>query len=284
MIYLVDASRYQGHVDWHAVSEHEKPEIVGAICRATIGNGGKDEEFASNYLNIASAGLIRGTYHAADPEENRIADAFGEADALCDAIVEGGGLRRGDLPPALDIEVRRDLGGGIRAIGVGNVFTTWVRKWCERIEDRLDIQPMIYTGGPFFDASTAGASGEDLDAIAQYDLWLAAYVQPQAVTRYIPNAWKRVGRSWTFWQQSGDSAAPGDTVLRIGKTVFDKSIFNGTRDELIAFCDDRRIMHHPSMDEKPTEFQPQTDPFAAGVSAEQLFPETKNDDDRSDKS
>lgn len=278
MIYLVDASTYQGHVDWCVVAENEKPEIVGAICRVTIGNGGRDKEFISNYINIAAANLMRGTYHAADPEENRIADAYGEADAFCDAIVDGGGMRRGDLPPALDIEVRRDLGGGIRAIGVGSVFTTWVRKWCERVEDRLDVQPMIYTGGPFFDASTSGAPNEDLDAIAQYDLWIAAYVQPQAVDRYIPYAWKRVGRTWTFWQQSGDSAAPGDSILKINKTTFDKSQYLGTREDLVSFCDDRRIKHHQTLsDEKPAEFQPQIDLFAAGVSAEQLFPEKKND-------
>jgi len=169
----IDVSHFQGNVNWDEV---KAGGMHFGIAKATQGMTYVDPEFANNWKGIMDNGLYRGCYHfyvAAD-------DPIKQAENFVNTIKE---LGQHHLPPALDLE-----GGDIGGLDVSQ-YQANVLKWLTYVEKELNIQPMIYTNGPF------GNEYLDNKEFSKYKLWIAEYGSKEA---HVPKIWE--DKSWSGWQ------------------------------------------------------------------------------------
>jgi lysozyme len=183
-----DVSSFQGDVNWREVRQSGH---TFAIVKATEGKDWDDPRFGeARWKAIAAAGLRRGAYHFGRPQAGRPPQV--EARHFLAAVKRAGGFAPGDLPPVLDLEWSRGLDpAGLRR---------WVAAWVATVKDETGVQPMIYTGGPFWH----GALGDGADAFG-CALWLAAYVRDP--TPYVPRPWR--GGGYALWQYTDRGRCPG---------------------------------------------------------------------------
>jgi len=167
-------------VDWAKVS---KGGISFAIAKATEGETAVDSEFAVNWKGIKQAGLVRGAYHFFRPKK----DPMTQAKSFVKTV---GKLDKGDLPPALDVEV--DDGASATAI-LGGIGT-----WLAHVEGAMKVKPMIYTRASFWKSHC-----NDSNQFASYPLWVSHYTVANEPT--LPSAWK----SWMLWQHSDKGSVKG---------------------------------------------------------------------------
>jgi|ERR1019366_3415239 lysozyme len=214
----IDVSSAQGNVQWNVVKNTNY--LSFAFCKVTEGTGHIDPQFKNNWAGIKKCGIIRGAYAFARNQNSAIL----EADHFANTILSTGDLNSGDIM-MLDIETSSLS---------GNAFTDWILVWCDRVKQKTNITPIIYTGKYFFEQYSNGADQASLTKISQYPLFLAAYVNsPKA---YIPAPW--VNKGWRFWQRSGDQAASGDSILHLPgiNGNIDHDQFMGSLADLQAFA------------------------------------------------
>jgi GH25 family lysozyme M1 (1,4-beta-N-acetylmuramidase) len=185
----VDVSNHQPSVDWHAVKDAGH---AFAIHKVSEGLGAPDKLFPKRWKAIRDAGLVRGTYHFARPQQGR--DGRDEAREVLRLIKDAGGLRDGDLVPALDIE----------AFGANGRLTAsqtlhFARRFVDEIHARLGRKPIIYTGS--FWRDEMGNPDDDLGC----RLWLAAFVEHPE--QFVPKAWKQ--ESYALWQHTETGTCRG---------------------------------------------------------------------------
>jgi GH25 family lysozyme M1 (1,4-beta-N-acetylmuramidase) len=173
----VDVSQYQGYIDWRAVARTQH----FAIARATLGNSYVDTYYAVNRYRARNAHVRFGAYHFAKPGTN-----YNDAVREADHFVRTAQLRRGDLIPALDIEVNGGL--GVRAL------QTWVRTWLARVAWKVGAKPMIYASPSFWTTYMGNTTWFANNGYKT--LWIAHW---NVTSPRVPAAnWG--GRGWTFWQ------------------------------------------------------------------------------------
>jgi lysozyme len=194
----INVSGYQAAVDWQAVSDAGK---VFAFVKATESNTLLDHAFNQHWRGAKAAGLLRGAYHFFRPQQ----DAISQAQFFLAQLPD-----KGELPPALNVEVARDaslaqLAGGVR---------TWVS-----YVSANSGRPVIFTSPEFCDLMPLIP---DVSAIA--DLWVTSWgtTSPTKI-----DGWT----SWTFWQYTNRATIPG--VL--GAANCDADRFNGSVADLKAY-------------------------------------------------
>ena len=190
-IHGIDVSRYQKEIDWDDVRNMQVKNIkIGfAFIKATEGMDMTDSEFRDNMQNAKNAGVVRGAYHFF------IASASGKAQAI--HYLETVTLKKGDLPPVLDVETAN--GASVADL------QQRVADWLEIIEKKYRTKPIIYTNIDFYKIFLAGR-------FDNYPLWVAHYLQKER---------PRIERNWVFWQHND-----GGHVNGIRNTV-DFNVFNG---------------------------------------------------------
>lgn len=198
----IDVSKWQGAIDWKKV----KAAGIGfAIVRVGDGDTYVDPRFGENWAGTKANGILRGTYQFFRPGD----DPVKAADLFVNQINAHGGMKDGDLPPVLDVEVQDGVSDAtLRANAV---------KWLERVEQKLGRRPMIYTSPGFWNGVGASSS------FSKYPLWVAHW-ETQCPT--MPNSWS----GWKFWQTADDGHVNG-----ISGAV-DTNLFNGSLAELKAFA------------------------------------------------
>ena len=187
----IDASHYQGSINWTSVKNSGKKF---AFYKATEGTTYTDPTFASNWPAIKNAGLIRGAYHFAHPGS----DPVSQANRFCNVVAPVSG----DLQMMLDLEV---TDGKTPA-----QVRSWVVSFINQIKARTGRPGIIYTG--FYFWRDSAGNGSNLNC----PLFLAAYVSDP--TPYIPAAWP----FFTFWQYTSSGSCPG-----VSGNV-DRDAFNGS--------------------------------------------------------
>lgn len=232
----VDVSYAQGTVDWDQVANSKLIDF--AFCKATEATHA-DNQFKRNWDAIKAHGLVRGAYHFARLN----LDPVMEADFFVNTV--------GPLDPTdmlvLDIEA---------ASTTGSVFTDWTLTWLETVEKKTGVTPIVYTGGPFFNSHAGTPDAETVKRLAHFPLWLAAYtVHPDL---FVPLEWKGLG--WKFWQRSGDTAAQGDTPLKVPGIPgnVDRDNFIGTVDDLKTFAASLHAANTPAPITLPVIADPNT--------------------------
>jgi lysozyme len=187
----IDVSQYQGKIQWEKVKfiENNFP-IQFVFIRATAGKDKLDSQFKSNWTESKSHAKIRGAYHYYRPNENSIAQAK--------FFIKNVSLKKGDLPPILDIE-SMPKNQSIDSLKVG------LRRWLETVDAYYQIKPIIYTNEKFY---------EDFlkEEFSEYQFWIANY-------NFFVETMKD---DWLFWQFTEKA-----TVTGIQGNV-DVNIYNGT--------------------------------------------------------
>jgi lysozyme len=186
----IDVSEYQGKINWEEVDSVEGNfPIRFVFIRATVGKDRVDYAFGKNWA-ASKANLIRGAYHYYRPNENSIAQA--------DNFIKNVKLRKGDLPPVLDIEAM-PKNQSIDSLKVG------LKRWLEKVKAHYKVKPIIYSNEKFYEAFLK-------EAFRDYPFWIANY---NFFTEDMQD-------DWMMWQFSEKGSVPGI----VGNV--DLNIYNGS--------------------------------------------------------
>ncbi|MEU1592585.1 GH25 family lysozyme [Streptomyces sp. NPDC005708] len=201
----LDVSSYQGTVDWGAVKNNGG---AFAYVKATEGTTYTSPSFSQQYNSSYNAGLVRGAYHFALPDNSR-----GVAQA--DWFTSHGGTWSADgktLPPALDIEYNPY---GSSCYGLSqSAMVSWIRAFSNEVHAKTGRYPTIYTTTDWWTTCT----GDNSSFGATNPLWIARYSSSPGT---LPAGWS----SQTIWQYADSGIFPGD-----------QDTFNGASADLQAFA------------------------------------------------
>ncbi|KAG8215023.1 glycoside hydrolase superfamily [Butyriboletus roseoflavus] len=131
----IDVSDYQTNIDWTTVVDNG---IQFVYIKATEGTSYVSSTFSSQYIGATNAGLIRGPYHFAHPDEST-----GGTQATY--FLENGGGWSADgitLPGALDIEYNPN---GAECY---YLTTSEMVSWIQDFSDTYEASTGRYPGDP----------------------------------------------------------------------------------------------------------------------------------------
>lgn len=191
----IDVSEYQGQIDWkHIETIDGHIPVSYVLIRATAGKDRPDYRFAENWKAAREEGIVRGAYHFFRPNENSIEQA--------DLFIKTVKLRRGDLPPVLDIE-QLPKTQSIDSLRKG------LKRWLNRVEVHYGVKPIIYTGEKYYESFLK-------KDFSDYPFWIANY------NFFV----EEIKDDWLFWQFTENGRIEGI------EGPVDINIFNGTSKEL----------------------------------------------------
>ncbi|HMI79234.1 MAG TPA: GH25 family lysozyme, partial [Ferruginibacter sp.] len=148
-----------------------------------------DNDFRRNWFNAKQSSLPRGAYHFF------ISSKSGKAQAQ--NFIETVSLKKGDMPPVLDIETAN----GASATDIQQR----AKDWLDMIERHYKVKPIIYTNIDFYENFLQGKFDD-------YPLWVAHY--------FVRNK-PRIKRNWVFWQHNEKGRVNGVDAY------VDFNVFNG---------------------------------------------------------
>lgn len=198
-IFGIDVSQYQGDIDWENIeAKDELFEIKFVMVRATAGRSKSDAKFKENWLALTQTPYIQGAYHYYRPDENSTEQA--------ENFIQTVHLRKGQLPPILDIE-KMPKGQSMSRLKQG------LQNWLTLVEQHYGVKPILYSGEKYY---------EDFlkEDFPEYEFWIANY-----------NPWKEnIEPHFLFWQFSEKAV-----ILGVDELV-DVNVFNGNLDQLKKLC------------------------------------------------
>jgi lysozyme len=221
----VDVSYHNDTVSWSKVKAAGRSF---AFARTSDGLTDLDDQFATNWKAMKAAGLVRGAYQFFRARHGGVE----LADLMVKQISDAGGLKVGDLPPVLDFETLDDQSAA--------TAVSRAKDWIARIQTKLGVKPIVYTGNNMSDA--IGTNFKD------YELWVAHY---EVDCPRIPAGW----RTWTFWQSSETGAVNG-----IAGHSVDLDFFQGKASDLAAIT----IQHAVSLAPEDVSPLPEGATFGGG--------------------
>ncbi|MBZ4036595.1 glycoside hydrolase family 25 protein [Flavobacterium sp. 17A] len=191
----IDVSEFQGKVDWEEVEIlDEKYPVQFVFIRATAGNDRVDRQFKRNWEGAKENKIMRGAYHYYRPNENSIEQA--------DLFIKTVKLRKGDLPPVLDIE-KLPKNQPLDSLKKG------LKRWLNKVEKHYQVRPIIYSGERYY-------SDFLKEEFSEYLFWIANY-----------NFYReKIEDDWLFWQFTEKASLPGI------KHRVDVNIYNGDIEQL----------------------------------------------------
>ena len=127
----------------------------------------------------------------------------------CSLFLKNCNYRKGDLPPALDVEPSAAL---IARMGGPDVLLSSVRKWLAKVEASLGVRPILYVNQIFVNKYLTDKYVDGKYLRDNYQVWIARYGQ------YKPDV------HLAIWQLSPDGRVRG-----IHGDV-DINVFNGYDD------------------------------------------------------
>lgn len=187
----IDVSKHQSYIYWNAVKNMNIGDISidFAFVKATEGINHNDEMFERNWKLLEENKITHGAYLYLIPSNNGILQAK--------KFINTVSLKKGDLPPAVDIE---------QAFGLNKKdIKTNLSACLQTLEKHYKVKPIIYTYSEFYNSYLK----EDFH---QYPLWVAHYTEEKK-----PN----IKRDWIFWQHSNTGRVNGITEK------VDFNVFNG---------------------------------------------------------
>ena len=190
-IHGIDVSHYQRGINWELVKSMKKQniQIQFAFIKATESNYKVDAFFFRNWKGSKENGIIRGAYHYFDASNDAKQQAI-----LFSEVVR---LKKGDLPPVIDIESTNGVSDEVLCKKLQTCLTF--------TEQHFGIKPIIYTYADFYEDHLAGK-------FDNYPLWIA---------HYTPKKSPKVKRQWHFWQHHETGRVNGI------KGLVDFNVFNG---------------------------------------------------------
>ncbi len=209
-IYGIDISRYQHGgtgINWNELKiknlgKHIQDNISGevdypvrfAYIKSTQGTTIRNRYLLSDYRAAQKRKIPVGAYHFFSTKKKGREQAVYFANNTL--------FKKGDLPPALDIEPSNKQ---IAKMGGTAVFIREIRAWISYIEQRLHVKPILYVNQRIIEEHLM----QDPDLLKNYTIWIARYGE------YKP------GIHLSIWQVSQDALVKGI------KGHVDVNVFNG---------------------------------------------------------
>ncbi len=187
----IDVSRHQSYVYWNLVKKMmiDNINIDFAFVKATEGVEYNDEMFTRNWKLLQENKITHGAYLYFIPTNSGIL----QAKKFINTVT----LKKGDLPPAVDIE---------QTFGINKKeLKKKLRDCLQTLENHYKVKPIIYSYTEFYN----NYLGDDFN---EYPLWVAHYTEEKK-----PN----IKRNWIFWQHSNLGRVDGITEK------VDFNVFNG---------------------------------------------------------
>ncbi len=187
----IDVSRHQSYVYWNLVKKMmiDNINIDFAFVKATEGVDYNDEMFTRNWKLLQENKITHGAYLYFIPTNSGIL----QAKFFINTVT----LKKGDLPPAVDIE---------QTFGINKKeLKKKLRDCLQTLENHYKVKPIIYSYTEFYN----NYLGDDFN---EYPLWVAHYTEEKK-----PN----IKRNWIFWQHSNLGRVDGITEK------VDFNVFNG---------------------------------------------------------
>ena len=171
-IHGIDVSKYQSPINWKEVKSMEEKgiKIDFVFIKATEGTSIVDDQFRRNWTEAEEQNIPKGAYHFF--VSNR------SAKKQADNFIQMVNLKKGDLPPVLDVEKSH-------GVSVAEMQKS-VKTWLDAVENHYGVKPVIYTNIDFYRRYFQSGFEE-------YPLWIAHYLQPDK---------PRIEKDWVFWQHS----------------------------------------------------------------------------------
>ena len=198
----IDVSKYQGDVDWQAVSGSG---VRFAWIKATEGGDYLDEKFRQNWEASRAAGVIRGAYHFAywcRPAAEQA--AWFVANVPNDPFA---------LPPVLDVEWNPTSKTCPRKLPREQALAM-MKTIVEAMERAYGKRPVIYTSVDFHRDVLQGE-------FQDYPIWVRS-------VKYYPTV-KYGNRQWHFWQHTATGTVPGI------RGYVDRNCYYGSLDDWQTF-------------------------------------------------
>ena len=206
----VDASHYQGQMDWKRIAEQG---VTFAFLKATEGSGTTDDCFADNWEDARAAGLYVGAYHFFSFDSA----AETQADNYC-AVVP---MTEDALPPVIDLEYYRT-----ENLPEKEEVQRNLRVLLERLQEAYGKKPIIYTTKQCWEDYLAGTDME-------YTLWIRSILTSPSDS---------LTPAWTFWQYNPRGMLDGYSG---GDVHIDLNVFRGTEQDFQAFAAEGRKEPNP---------------------------------------
>lgn len=215
--YGIDVAKYQKQIDWERLSlkaradgvvtgrsgSYQQP-VLFALIKSTEGSTIVDPKFTRNFKEAARCGIIRGAYH--------FLSVSSTAKEQAQFYIDNTPLRKGDLPPILDLEIDKSIMERDHA-----KVCRIAKEWLKIIEEHYGVKPIIYTYNNYY---RDYMKGHGFDG---YDFWIARYgAEPSA-------------RRWEFWQFTDKGSVAGID----GKVDIDQ--FRGSFAELKKYVKNKGI-------------------------------------------
>jgi lysozyme len=178
-IHGIDVSKYQSIINWKEVKNMEEKgiKIDFVFIKATEGTSMVDDQFRRNWTEAEEQNIPKGAYHFFVSNRN--------AKKQADNFIQMVNLKKGDLPPVLDVE---------KSHGVSvTEMQKSVKTWLDAVENRYGVKPVIYTNIDFYQRYFQ-------TGFEEYPLWIAHYLQPDK---------PRIEKDWVFWQHSEKGRVDG---------------------------------------------------------------------------
>ncbi len=201
----MDVSSFQGNVDWPTAASNGGRFVYIKASEAT---GYLNPYFGQQYDGSAAAGLMRGAYHFALPDQSSGA-------VQANYFVDNGGGWSADgttLPPMLDIEYNPY---GATCYGLSAAaMSAWIADFSNTVHARTDRFPTIYSTRDWWNTCTGSNPG----FAGTNPLFVANYSTSPGL---LPAGW---GFD-SIWQYSDTGIFPGD-----------QDVFNGSMTQLRRFA------------------------------------------------
>lgn len=170
--------------------------------KSTEGKTVRNPYFKADYTQARRHGFRTGAYHFFSTKTPALAQA--------NYFLKNTYIRRGDMPPVLDVE---PTDAQIKAMGGPAALFRAIRTWMEAVRRRTGARPVLYVGQRFVNKYLADAP----DIKRSYNVWIARYGEYKPDVRLV------------YWQLCADG-----TVRGIQGEV-DINVFNGYKDKFQEF-------------------------------------------------
>ncbi|ATL69308.1 GH25 family lysozyme [Nocardia terpenica] len=195
-----------GDIDWEAAKANG---ISFAYIEDTVGKENSNPSFGTQYNGAANAGLIRGAWHVAHPDESSGAD---QANFF---VSNGGNWGNGDeitLPGAVDLEA----GPKNKCWHLSkSAMVDWIEGFSNAYHEMTARYPVIYTRTDWWKDCT-GNTGK----FGRNPLWIASYTTGSS-PEPLPGRWSHQA----IWEYADSGSNPGR-----------QERFNGSLDDLERFA------------------------------------------------
>ena len=192
-VYGIDVSKWQNSINWEKLALRASDvgnvgagtakgrfvqPVLFALMKSTEGTTIIDPTFAYNFAEAARVGIVRGAYH--------FLSVNSPVDEQAAYFIKHTPLKRGDLPPVLDLEIAPAV---MKA--QHSKICRMAKQWLKIIEKHFGVKPIIYTYNKYYIDYLKGHGFDD------YDFWLARYGA------------KPTARNWEIWQVTDKGRASG---------------------------------------------------------------------------